>query len=94
MGMWNIHMAAVVSHHILQRPDLPAISNGLSGSDGCCPALACVFEVRPDRLMCCTITAQQSKAYPLPRRKALRFVAALAYGAGLATAFSLELMKA
>ena len=78
---WEYAHGGVVSHHILQRPDLPAISNwwGLV----LLPVLAWFLIGRMQAR-----NAQQTNALP-SRDMTLRFVAALAYGAGLATAFSL-----
>ena len=78
---WEYTHGGVVSHHILKRPDLPAISNGWGLI--LLPALAWFLIGRMQAR-----NAQQSKAFP-SRDVTLRFVAALAYGAGLATAFSL-----
>jgi hypothetical protein len=78
---WEYAHGGVVSHHILQRPDLPAISNGWGLV--LLPVLAWFLIGRMQAR-----NAQQSKAFP-SRDMTLRFVAALAYGAGLATAFSL-----
>ena len=78
---WEYAHGGVVSHHILQRPDLPAISNwwGLV----LLPVLAWFLIGRMQAR-----NAQQSKAFP-SRDMTLRFVVALAYGAGLATSFTL-----
>lgn len=78
---WEYTHGGVVSHHILQRPDLPAISNGWGLA--LLPVLAWLLIGRMQ-----ATNAQQSKAFP-SRDMTLRFVAALAYGAALATAFSL-----
>jgi hypothetical protein len=78
---WEYAHGGVVSHHILQRPDLPAISNGWGLV--LLPVLAWFLIGRMQAR-----NAQQSKAFP-SRDMTLRFVAALTYGVGLATAFSL-----
>lgn len=78
---WEYLHGGVVSHHILQRPDLPAISNwwGLI----LLPVLAwCLISRMQAR------DNMQSPHFPT-RVMALRFGAALLYGVGLATAFSL-----
>jgi hypothetical protein len=80
---WEYRHGGVVSHHILQRPDLPAISNwwGLI----LLPVLAwCLIGRMQAR------DNMQSLRFP-SRAMMLRFLAALLYGAGLAAAFSLGL---
>ncbi len=78
---WEYTHGGVVSHHILQRPDLPAISNGWGLV--LLPVLAWFLIGRMQAR-----SAKQSQAFP-SRDVALRFLAALAYGAALATSFAL-----
>ena len=78
---WEYTHGGVVSHHILQRPDLPAISNGWGLV--LLPVLAWFL-----------IGRMQARSglspHGLPARAiGLRFLAALAYGAALSTSFAL-----
>jgi hypothetical protein len=80
LGWEHLH-GGVVSHHILQRPDLPAISNGWGIL--LLPVLAWFLIGRMQ-------ARDNTQSTDLPSRAmALRFLAALAYGAALATAFTL-----
>ena len=78
---WEYTHGGVVSHHILQRPDLPAISNGWGLV--LLPVLAWFLIGRMQAR-----GAQQSRTFP-SRDVTLRFLAALAYGAALSTSFAL-----
>lgn len=78
---WEHLQGGVVSHHLLNRPDLPAISNwwGLV----VLPALAWFLIGRIQARG--TSPSRGTPALPV----AWRFLAALLYGAGLAMAFAL-----
>ena len=78
---WEHLHGGVVSHHLLQRTDLPAISNGWGLV--VLPVLAWFLIGRMQAR-----GAAQSHATPATPI-AWRFLAALLYGAGLATAFAL-----
>lgn len=78
---WEYLHGGVASHHLLQRADMPAISNGWGLV--LLPALAWFLIGRMQ-------ARGTSPSHGTPSRPiAWRFLAALLYGAGLATAFAL-----
>ena len=82
LGWEHLH-GGVVSHHLLQRPDLPAISNGWGLL--LLPVLAWFLIGRMQ-------VRDNTPSHGFPSRAMLlHFLAALAYGTGLATAFTLGL---
>jgi hypothetical protein len=83
---WESVHGGVVSHHLLHRPDLPAISNWWGAI--VLPAL-CWWVIARVQRRADSSAARSPKVFGVPAYAFAAFLGALVFGVGLATAFSL-----